>query len=79
MKRFSLILTVMCLAVAGLSSCNGGTAKKAADLFKKSSKVVGKYGDDVARRVKLEDCKNCRGRGCSKCGGDGKVVNFNSR
>lgn len=79
MKRFILIVAVMCFAVIGLSSCKGGAAKRAADMFKKSSKVVGRYGDDVARRVKLEDCKNCQGRGCSKCGGDGKVLNFNSR
>lgn len=79
MKRFSLILTVICLTVAGLSSCNGGTAQKAAKLFNKSTKVVGKYGDDVARRVKIRDCRACYGRGCSLCGGDGKVLEFGSK
>lgn len=78
MKKFLLTMTTVALVVAGLSACNGSTAKRAGDLLKKATKTVGKYGDDVARGVKMQKCKACHGHGCAICG-DGYVIEFGTK
>lgn len=67
----------MIVALAGLSSCRGGSAKKAVDIVKKYSGKVFKsseknalmlrHGDDVVRHINFQKVL------CSDCGGDGEI------
>ena len=68
----------MIVVLAGLSSCRGGSAKKAVDIVKKYSGIVFKnseknalmlrHGDDVVRHINFQKVS------CSDCGGDGQVL-----
>ena len=67
----------MIVVLAGLSSCRGGSAKKAVDIVKKYSGKVFKnseknalilrHGDDVVRHINFQKVS------CSECGGDGET------
>lgn len=77
MKKLIYVILVMLIAVVGLSSCRGGSAKKAVDIVKKYSGKVFKsseknalmlrHGDDVIRHLDFQKVK------CVECGGDGQT------
>ena len=77
MKKGIYTLLIMIVVLAGLSSCRGGSAKKAVDIVKKYSGKVFKnseknalilrHGDDVVRHFDFQKVK------CTECGGDGQT------
>ena len=77
MKKGIYTLLIMIVALAGLSSCRGGSAKKAIDVAKKYSGKVFKsteknalmlrHGDDVVRHFDFQKVK------CTECGVDGQI------
>lgn len=77
MKKGIYTLLIMIVALAGLSSCRGGSAKKAIDIAKMYSGKVFKsaeknalmlrHGDDVVRHLDFQKVK------CAECGGDGQT------
>ena len=77
MKKLIYVILVMLIAVVGLSSCRGGSAKKAVHIVKKYSGKVFKsseknalmlrHGDDVIRHLDFQKVK------CVECGGDGQT------
>lgn len=77
MKKGIYTLLIMIVALAGLSSCRGGSAKKAVDIVKKYSgkvfksseknSIILRHGDDVIRHLNFEKVS------CSECGGDGET------
>ena len=77
MKKGIYTLLIMIVVLAGLSSCRGGSAKKAVDIVKKYSGKVFKnseknalilrHGDDVVRHINFQKVS------CSECGGDGET------
>lgn len=77
MKKNIYVELIMLIAAVSLSSCRGGSAKKAIDIVKKYSGKVFKssekkslmfrYGDDVVRHLNFQKVS------CSDCGGDGET------
>lgn len=77
MKKIIYVIFVIFIAAVGLSSCRGGSAKKAVDIVKKYSGKVFKsseknalmlrHGDDVVRHLDFQKVK------CAECGGDGQT------
>lgn len=77
MKKIIYVILVIFIAAVSLSSCRGGSAKKAVDIVKKYSGKVFKsseknalmlrHGDDVVRHLDFQKVK------CAECGGDGQA------
>lgn len=78
MKKLIYAILVILIVAVGLSSCRGGSAKKAVDIVKKYSgkvfksseknSIILRHGDDVIRHLNFEKVS------CSECGGDGQVL-----